>query len=422
MIESRLPIQGQTYKGRLDVVPFGVNTDEFRPIEQRGCRHVFGLPLDATIFLCLGRISASDKGDLLPLAMAVGQVQQQLRNQRVLLVVAGNARGTYSDHLKREVRERGLGDLVRFVPYVAETEKPYLYGAADIFVSPSESIQECFGLVILEAMACGIPQVVSDWNGYRDLVAHEETGFLIPTMWAECDDAIIGKGTAYPQEWELEHFQLGQSACVDLRALSNALVMLTRNQELRLRMSAASRQRAQAMFGWKHIVHRYEELWTELDDIASRLPDLQHSSNSYRVPSYFRCFQHYSTTNLNENYWLTWDKSGAAGSRDIVLPYRNLFQGYEPYAEWNLSEIRRVLELAGRPMRVGDVLDRAASDCERGDTLRQVMWLLKYGYLRAMRDVEQEAPTGDFNQSLERVALEQSANTAGWRSLVGREG
>jgi hypothetical protein len=198
--------------------------------------------------------------------------------------------------------------------------------------------------------------------------------------------------------------------------------MLTRNQELRLRMSAASRQRAQAMFGWKHIVHRYEELWTELDDIASRLPDLQHSSNSYRVPSYFRCFQHYSTTNLNENYWLTWDKSGAAGSRDIVLPYRNLFQGYEPYAEWNLSEIRRVLELAGRPMRVGDVLDRAASDCERGDTLRQVMWLLKYGYLRAMRDVEQEAPTGDFNQSLERVALEQSANTAGWRSLVGREG
>ena len=51
-----------------------------------------------------------------------------------------------------------------------------VWHAADLFVSPSDSIQETFGLAVLEAMACGLPVVASDWDGYRDIVDDGQTG------------------------------------------------------------------------------------------------------------------------------------------------------------------------------------------------------------------------------------------------------
>jgi len=387
MIASRLPLHGQLYKGRFDVVPFGVDTDEFRPLDQRTCRRILRLPLDATILLFLGRISASDKTDLLPLAMAVSEVKKKLKNQHLLLVIAGKSRENHAEYLKEELRERGLADCIRFIPHLAESENRYLYCAADVFVSPSDNIQETFGLVVLEAMACGVPQVVSDWNGYRDLVVEGETGFLIPTMWAECDDSIIRKGLMYPGEWVLDHFQLGQSACVDIRLLSQALFELARNRELRRRMSIASRRRAEVLFNWRNTVRQYEELWTELSGIASRLPDIHKFHKSYRFPGYFRCFQGYATIEINEDTLLTSEKFCMAGSDNIVLPYRKLFSMFDPFAEWNLSEIRGIFKQSQKSIRVGDVLDLAANSGGRSEVLRQLMWLLKYGYIRAIRDV-----------------------------------
>ncbi|CAO0821436.1 hypothetical protein DFAR_2330023 [Desulfarculales bacterium] len=59
---------------------------------------------------------------------------------------------------------------------------PNLLTAVDIFVSPSDNLQETFGLAIIEAMAAGLPVVASDFSGYRDLVAEGRTGFLIPSL------------------------------------------------------------------------------------------------------------------------------------------------------------------------------------------------------------------------------------------------
>ena len=70
---------------------------------------------------------------------------------------------------------------------VSKKDKHLLYSGADIFVSPGDNIQETFGLAVAEALAYGLPPVVSDWDGYRDLVTDGETGFLVrsvfPTDW-----------------------------------------------------------------------------------------------------------------------------------------------------------------------------------------------------------------------------------------------
>lgn len=65
-----------------------------------------------------------------------------------------------------------------------------MYNSADCFTSPIDNIQETFGITPLEAMSCGIPQIVSDWNGYRETVVDNVTGFRIPSYWCRCDKDI----------------------------------------------------------------------------------------------------------------------------------------------------------------------------------------------------------------------------------------
>lgn len=79
------------------------------------------------------------------------------------------------------------GDCFRFgltlmhVLFVHHEVRFAVWKVADGFTSLSDNIQETFGLVVVEAMASGLPVVASDWNGYRDLVVPGETGWLVPT-------------------------------------------------------------------------------------------------------------------------------------------------------------------------------------------------------------------------------------------------
>jgi D-inositol-3-phosphate glycosyltransferase len=404
VVADRVPTGDRlSYRGRIDVVPFGVDTETFRPMEQKTCRRIFGLPLDATIFLCLGRISASDKADLLPLVMAVDRVKKLHPTKRVLLVIAGNPRGEYSSALKREIRERQIGDCVRLLPHLAEGEKPYLFNAADVFVSAADSIQECFGLVLLEAMASGVPQVVSDWNGYRDLVAHQETGFLVPTVWAQCDEKIIREGTLYPSDWWIDHFQLGQSVSVDSLEMTRYLSELATNTDLRRRMSTASRLRAQSLFDWRNIVTRYQELWTELNAIAFGLPDIDRSVLSHRRPEYFRCFSHYATINLTDHSRIAAADFGMSPSNTLPLPYRDLFPGFQLYPDCSPDEILSALRAAGGALSMGELLNLVGKGLTRSEVLRQVMWMLKYGYLAPVQEPEfrSSIPEGDAKRDTE---------------------
>src|SRR3546814_10665560 len=77
-------------------------------------------------------------------------------------------------------------------PELAESS----WAAADVFVSLSDNIQESFGITPVEAMAVGLPCIVSDWDGYRDTVVDGETGILVPT-WVPHAGAGDGRADAY---------------------------------------------------------------------------------------------------------------------------------------------------------------------------------------------------------------------------------
>src|SRR5438045_9025590 len=94
------------------------------------------------------------------------------------------------------MQEFSLSKHVRLLDTPSDKTKYALTAAADVFVSPGDSLQESFGITPIEAMACGIPQVVADWNGYRDTVSYGETGFFVPTYWTNCDSEVADSGAS----------------------------------------------------------------------------------------------------------------------------------------------------------------------------------------------------------------------------------
>lgn len=217
-------------------------------------------------FMFLGRLSYHAKVHPLPMYLALEAAARQC-GKPLVLILAGYF---FNDAIEQAF----LDGARRFCPSVRlihlDARKPEVrdaaWAAADVFTSLSDNIQESFGLAPVEAMAAGLPVVVSDWDGYRDTVVHGETGFAVPT-------AMPGTGAG--EEFAARYFagidtydqyigRVGQCTVVDVGAATAAYLALIADPELRRRMGAAGRVRALGIFDWSVIVPAYQALWAEL--------------------------------------------------------------------------------------------------------------------------------------------------------------
>jgi len=285
------------YEGRLDSIPLGVNTQTYRPRDKQALKQHFGLPLDKVIVLWIGRFSHYDKMDLRPLLLAFKiAVEKSPKNEAVLVLAGDDSRHNYAEKVTEFAVQLGIEKHLITLTDRAKVDFPLLYSSADVFVSPSDNIQETFGLTILEGMAAGLPIVCTDWNGYSATVRHGKTGFRIPTYWMECDDEIC---TYAPiSGWLYNQFYLSQSICFDVEYMANALFLLIEHDALRSKMGLQARQHVLETYDWKVIIHRYIELWEELYKIAFSHPVTVQRSPSWFRPQYFKTFEHYATTTL----------------------------------------------------------------------------------------------------------------------------
>ena len=161
-------------RGRIEIVAPGVEHAFFAPGDKRGARHALSLPT-GPLLLFVGRIQPLKGVDVAVRALAA------LHRKDALLLVVGGASGMEgSDEVHRVmdlIDELGVRDQVRFVEPQPHHILSTYYRAADVVVVPSRS--ESFGLVALEAAACGIPVVASAVGGLLTLVDDGETGYLI---------------------------------------------------------------------------------------------------------------------------------------------------------------------------------------------------------------------------------------------------
>ena len=370
-----------SYQGRFDEIPLGVDTDCFRPSDHDGARKRLELPGDAFILLWFGRLTPIDKADLTPLLQVLRVLADRNPGRRLLLLVAGNQRPgeAFGDRLLARADGLGLKEQVRLVLNPADPAS--LYQAADVFVSPVDSPQETFGIAPLEAMASGLPQVVSDWSGYRDTVVHGKTGFLIPTIWSSAVGAIDDQ--ALLSDSALDHLALAQSVVVDGRSLDRALQTMIDNPSLRASMGEASRARALQLFAWPQIIARYESLWEELArQCAARTPIVR-SSNSYASPRYFDQFQHFASAQLALETMLEVTATGREAVDRKTTPSLPLG---DDWFYLDRGTLRRILSaMAKQPSSGGTCVDDllASFECTEpgeGDRIKlHLLWLMKYG-------------------------------------------
>jgi D-inositol-3-phosphate glycosyltransferase len=163
-----------TSRQKVRVIPAGVDLDLFRPVDKARARQSLGLT-EKRVVLSVGRIEPLKGLDTLIGAFARLEDPADTR----LLVVGGTlGRDREIERLKSISAALGLQDRVTFVGAVDQTELPTYFSAADVFVLPSH--YESFGLVALEAMACGLPVVASRVGGPRAIIKDGQTGYLIP--------------------------------------------------------------------------------------------------------------------------------------------------------------------------------------------------------------------------------------------------
>jgi D-inositol-3-phosphate glycosyltransferase len=178
---------------RVAVVPCGVDVDLFRPQDKEAARRALGLRLvgDERIILFVGRIEPLKGIDIL--IGAAAQLGEE--SDFHVLIVGGDRRSRQQvSHLQELASDLGIGERVCFLGAVDHEQLPLYYNAADVCVVPS--YYESFGLVALEAMACGTPVVASRVGGLTGTVGDGETGYLIswrcPEPFAERLELLLG--------------------------------------------------------------------------------------------------------------------------------------------------------------------------------------------------------------------------------------
>ena len=210
-----------------NVVPISlaVDAERFSPADRRQGRCRLGIPEDKRVLLTVARVNRYKGHDLVFQGLAT--LPESVR-ERFVYLIAG--RGADMESLKAEADQLGLGTIVRWLGYVSEQHLPDLYRAADLFVlctreAPDRAEVEGFGLVFLEAQACGTPVVGTRAGGIPDAVKHGKGGWLI-----------------HQDDW---------------RALAAILRRLADNPEEFRAMGAVARRRVEADCTWDRYVDRF---------------------------------------------------------------------------------------------------------------------------------------------------------------------
>ena len=218
---------------RVEVIPPGVDTSRFYPISVDEAKEFIGLPSDTKVILYVGRIEPLKGIDTL--MRAVATMKEAGVNDRFPFSVAiiggeledeGAGVSVEMERLTSLRETEGVGDNVNFLGSRDQDTLQYYYSAAEVVVVPSH--YESFGLVALEAMACGTPVVASETGGLAFLVRDGETGFHIPA---------------------------GDSA-----SLAQRLTDLLENDELRTRLGRQAAEYAK-QYNWTLIADQMLELY-----------------------------------------------------------------------------------------------------------------------------------------------------------------
>ena len=219
-------------RAKIIVIPPGVDTNRFHPPHDRqALKKELGLSRGPVV-LTMGRLDIRKGFDLF--FRAAAQVMEKLGKEtdiQFVLSAGTDAEDLHEarerDHLAKLLKTLHIEKSVRWLPVLPADEVPLYYGASDVFVMPSR--YELFGIVLLEAMACGVPVVATKFGGPPEIVSDGRDGRLVdPT---------------------------------NINMFASAIVDLLSNPNLREQMGKTAREHVEERYCWETLARKHQKLY-----------------------------------------------------------------------------------------------------------------------------------------------------------------
>lgn len=358
------------YKGSVVKLPLGIELDECFSGSKEEARELLNIKTDQFVILTLGRVSPSYKMDLNPVLLVINDLVEGYGHRNIVWVIAGagDAASSSVQYLLKQAYNLNLEGSIRFELDIDDERKNQWLSACDMVLSLSDNIQESFGLVPLEAMVNGKAIVLSDWNGYSELVEDGISGCLIDTVSTDLDHLARPLGTLLTDH---AHLLQSQGTAVDLSKCSETIHQLIQSPQRLLSIGEQGRQRVVQNYQWESVIDDYHKLVDQLNKEADQISRL--NNRPVGLP-YHQIFEHYPSHQLEENTFL---KTTDRGVRMLLKSEK--FHHY--------SEMEEFLK--------PDLIDQIAQICLSGDNvgalnarfphesalLLNIIWMCKYQLL-----------------------------------------
>jgi glycosyltransferase involved in cell wall biosynthesis len=375
------------------VIPLGVHASDFAftDNDKAAARTALGIAPDEVVFLFVGRLAFHAKAHPQQMFAALERASEGRRLRLVQCGWYGN------EHIEAAFNDaaKALSPSItlQHVDGRDTAARRHAWACADIFMSLSDNIQETFGLTPIEAMAAGLPLIVTDWDGYKDTVRDGVDGFRIPTL---TPPAGYGADLAQRYAIGIDTYDVycglaSQLTAVDPQALLQACRRLIGDPELRRQMGAAGRERARQSYDWPVIYRRYQTLWEELAERRRADPDLHPPLNSTARPDRpdpFAAFAGYATSQLTDNHVVTLLAGARLLEAHRALALNSFAAAIQPTAE-DCATIAEFLRLNG-PQKAGVIAGQFPVE-QRLRVVRGLVWMAKMDAIRI------DAPGGAGN-------------------------
>ncbi|MDF1792502.1 MAG: glycosyltransferase family 4 protein [Thalassobaculaceae bacterium] len=389
---------------QLPVIPLGLDAETFvargsDAAARKAMRERFGIGEDDVVALFLGRLAFHAKAHCSPMYAALQRAQEQLAGEgrQLHMLMTGQFPNQHAEVGYKKAATLICPDVpVHFVDGTPGPESWASWAAADMFLSLSDNIQESFGITPIEAMAAGLPCVVSDWDGYKDTIVEGETGFRIRSTMS-----IPGTGNTVARAFSSDRLTydryIGAASLitsVDIDETAEAIVRLTRDPALRRRMGEAGIARARSVYDWSAIIPQYQSLWAELGDRrrldAEIAPPPAFAANPV-LPDPMVSFRAYPTehaafkTRVEAVFKASraekiFDDGTATFIPELILPRSEAMALFE-----------RIEQASGAS--IGDLIADLDGASKYG-AARTVMWFAKFGALRLLPAASRDTTAG----------------------------
>ena len=249
-------------------IPPGVNTTKGNIADKRDARHLLDLPEQVIIILCLTDFSVYEGADLFPLIHAFQTVAEKY--EEVRLIIGGSDKYGYADKIQKFLNDSHLHRHIVLRPNASESAQSLLLSAADIFISPSDTLHTDNHIQILTAMSYSLPVIATndDENGMID---HSKNGLKLRRICKSSSYDSLNNYLPLVSE-AVKSLIISQGIVVDTEQIVEFLTLLIEDKGLRQTLGDAACDYVTANHEWSTIVERYIHLWYTLREKVSSKP------------------------------------------------------------------------------------------------------------------------------------------------------